>query len=93
MGASYAERVIGLLAAHDAVMAVLDDPRSSVLQHVSQHTTDGEVRLDACPCPRDVEGLPVDDIGRPVLVQLGEGQYISSVRHTLADLVRDVTGA
>lgn len=88
-----AEQVLALIAAHDHAMGVLGDPSAAVIQHVSQHTDDGEVRLDACPCSRGVDGLPTDELGRPVLEQLGGGQYLSSVRHTLADLVRDVTGA
>jgi len=90
MDVSYPERVLAAIGAHGAAMSVLDSPSAAVILHVTQHTADGEVRLDPCPCARGLEGLPVDDLGRPVLEQLGEGQYVSSIRHTLADLVRDV---
>ena len=93
MAGDYPQRVLAAIAAHGPVMGLMDSPSVAVIQHVSQHTDQGDVRLDSCPCARGVEGLPTDDIGRPVLEQLGEGQYLSSARHTLADLVRDVISA
>jgi hypothetical protein len=90
MSDTYPTQVLQFIGDHAPAMQAMDSPSVSVLQHVSQHTADGEIRLDRCPCPRGVDGLPTDEIGRPVIDQLGDGQYVSSVRHTLADLVRDV---
>lgn len=87
-----AEEVLAVIAAHGPIMSVMGSPSTAVIQHVTKHTADGDVRLDSCPCPRGLETLPVDELGRAVLEQLGEGQYLSSARHTVADLVRDVTG-
>jgi hypothetical protein len=89
-GKSYAEQVLAFVAGYDHGMGALDDPAAGVLQHVTRHTPDGDVRTDGCPCPRGEETLPTDDAGRPVLELLGEGHYISSARHTFADLIRDV---
>jgi hypothetical protein len=90
LSTTYAEQVLAAIARHDHGMGALDDPSAAVLQHVSRHTDDGEVREDSCPCSRGEETLSRDEIGRPVVQQLGEGLYLSSGRHTLADLVRDV---
>lgn len=90
---SYAEQVLARIAAYGHGMGALDDPAAGVLLHVSKHTDDGDVRLDACPCARGEETLPKDEIGRPVVPVLGDGQFVSSGRHTLGDLVRDVVGS
>jgi hypothetical protein len=88
----YPAAVAGYLASLPYVMGMLSDP-SIALLHVSLQNPDGpDTRLDACPCPRGPETLEVDAEGRPVYVQLGGGQYISSGMHTLADLVRDIAG-
>lgn len=68
---------------HDAVMQYLDSG-VCVVEHVSVRDPAGpDRRLDSCPCDR---GLEPGMTG----AELGGGQYISSVRHTLADIVRDV---
>jgi hypothetical protein len=80
-----AEDVLKLLTDSAFVMGVLDSGPAT-LEHVSVHNTDGpDVRLDKCPCDRKL-----DKGVEPA--QLGEGQYVSSPRHTLGDLVRDVSG-
>lgn len=85
--------VLRLVAGHDAAMQVLADPSACVLQHVTLRADDGgEVRLDSCPCPLGVESLPKDDLGQPILERLGDGHYLSSRRHTLADVVRAAVG-
>ena len=80
------EAVVAAVAAIDAVMQSLD---AHIVQHVSLHNPDGaDPRLDACPCHRGPDTVAAGEI-----VELGEGQYLSSGRHTLADVVRDVVGA
>ena len=82
-----AAQVLAAIAAHDAAMHTLDSPSVAVIEHVSLTNRDGaDTRIDACPCHRGLETLDGDP------VQLGEGRYISSGRHTLGDLVRDVVG-
>jgi hypothetical protein len=71
-------QVLQVLADNPAVMSYLD-AGPCTLEHVSRHVPDGaDERLDTCPCERVAEGSP-----------LGEGQYVSSERHTVGDLVRD----
>jgi len=78
------EQVLAVIAAHDAVMDYLDSG-VCVIQHVSLRNPDGpDRRLDSCPCDRVLEP------GEPGGQELGGGQYVSSPRHTLADVVRDV---
>jgi len=89
---SYAERVLAAVAGYGHGMVALGDPSAGVIEHVTKHTPDGDVRLDSCPCPRGEETLPVDENGRPVVPSLGGGTFVSSGRHTFADLVRDVVG-
>lgn len=85
--------VLAKIASVGAVHNVLDDG-SCVIEHVSLRQLDGpDVRVDDCPCARGVETLPVDESGQPVIAELGGGQYISSARHTLGDVVRDVLEA
>ncbi|HMV67848.1 MAG TPA: hypothetical protein PLY51_12840 [Microthrixaceae bacterium] len=85
--------VLKKVASVGVAMNVLDDG-ASVLEHVSLRQLDGpDVRVDDCPCGRGVETLPVDESGQPVIAELGGGQYISSARHTLGDVVRDVLEA
>lgn len=79
------EVALAAVASVDAVMHVLD---SHVVQHVSLRNPDGpDSRVDACPCHRGTDTVSPGEI-----VELGEGQYLSSGRHTLADVVRDVVG-
>ncbi len=85
--------VLAKIASVGAVHNVLDDG-CCVVEHVSLRQLDGpDTRVDDCPCPRGVETLEVDESGQPVIVDLGGGQYISSARHTLGDVVRDVLDA
>lgn len=78
-----AEQVLTAIAGHDAVMQYLDSG-VCVIEHVSRRDPDGpDQRLDSCPCDR---GPHPDRPGQ----ELGGGQYVSSARHTLADVVRDV---
>lgn len=78
-----AEEVLAAIAGHDAVMQYLD-AGVCVIEHVSLRNPDGrDRRLDSCPCER---GPDPDAPG----AELGGGQYVSSARHTLADVVRDV---
>lgn len=81
-----AEDVLRLLAEHPHVMGTLDSGTCAI-EHVSLRDPDGpDKRLDSCPCGRVLakgEAVP----------ELGGGQYVSSPRHTLADLVRDVVGS
>jgi hypothetical protein len=89
-GQGYGPAVVLEFLVSSPFVAQLLDCGPAALEHVSRHTEGGEIRLDRCPCPRGVEGLPKDDLGRPILRQLGEGTYISSAQHTLGDLARDV---
>lgn len=76
--------VLAAIADHDAVMQYLDSG-ACVIQHVSLRDPGGpDKRLDSCPCDRVLEP------GEPGGQELGGGQYVSSPRHTLADVVRDV---
>jgi hypothetical protein len=80
-----AEQVLRLLADSPVVMGLLDSGPCT-LEHVSLRDKNGpDRRLDGCPCDRTLAG---DEDG----AELGGGQYVSSPRHTLADLVRDVSG-
>ena len=75
--------VLAAIGRHNAVMQYLDSG-ICVIEHVSQRNPDGpDRRLDSCPCDR---GPDPDAPG----AELGGGQYVSSPRHTLADVVRDV---
>lgn len=80
--------VLEVIAAHDAVMQQLG---MSVVQHVSRRNPDGpDERLDTCPCTLGPDSFdPVVD-GTP---ELGGGQYLSSRRHNLADVVREALAA
>lgn len=74
--------VLGAIRLHDAIMQHLDG-YDCVIEHVSVRNPDGpDHRLDSCPCDRGLDGAAP--------AELGGGQYISSARHTLADLVRDI---
>jgi hypothetical protein len=74
-----AEDVVAVLAANPAVMSFLDSGVCAI-EHVSQRDSKGaDERLDSCPCDREA------DDG----AELGGGQYVSSERHTIGDLVRD----
>lgn len=80
-----AYEVLATIAGHDAVMQYLDSG-VCVIEHVSLRDPAGpDRRLDSCPCGR---GPDPDAPGQ----ELGGGQYVSSQRHTLADVVRDVVG-
>ena len=82
MAAVDAAAVLALIARHDAVMQMLAS-EVCVIEHVSQRDPKGaDARLDACPCGREAVGG----------AELGEGQYVSSERHSIADVVRDVVG-
>jgi hypothetical protein len=79
---SDAGAVLAAIAGHDAVMQYLDSG-VCVIEHVSVRDPAGpDRRLDSCPCARS---LPAGEGS-----ELGGGQYVSSARHTLADVVRDV---
>lgn len=87
-----AAAVLRKVSTFDAGMHALDDPTSAVLQHVSLRVPDGaDKRLDDCPCGRGLDTR--EDVVDPKEFELGGGQYLSSGRHTYADIVRDVTGA
>lgn len=88
-----ADAVIKLLADNAAAMGYLDSGPCTV-EHVSQRVTDGpDVRLDSCPCDRAADAPdPRTDDPAEKLRELGGGQYVSSARHTIGDLVRDVLG-
>lgn len=81
-----AEDALAAIRGHDAVMQYLDSG-VCVIEHVSLRDPGGpDRRLDSCPCART---LAPDRPGQ----ELGGGQYVSSARHTLADVVRDVEQA
>jgi hypothetical protein len=84
--------VLRLIAVNPAAMGYLDDA-SCVLEHVSKRTGDGadDARLDTCPCHRQADLNADNPDERPR--ELGEGHYVSSPRHTIADLVRDAVAA
>jgi hypothetical protein len=83
------EAALAAVAAIDAVMQALD---SHVLQHVSLRNPDGaDSRLDGCPCRRGSDTVASGELVE--LVELGGGQYLSSGRHTLGDVVRDALPA
>ncbi len=88
------QALLDVLASHSPAMQVLDSGACTV-EHVSRRNPDGpDERLDNCPCgrswaPGEVDALP-EEARR--LLELGGGQYVSSPRHTLADLVRDLVG-
>lgn len=89
-----ADQVIQLIANNPAVMGFLDSGPCT-LEHVSERVTDGaDVRHDSCPCDRQ-SGSPDTRTDDPAekLRELGGGQYVSSERHTIGDLVRDAAGA
>jgi hypothetical protein len=80
------EAVLAAIAEHDAVMQYLDSG-VCVIEHVSVRDPQGpDRRLDSCPCARVLETGQAGP-------ELGGGQYVSSARHTLADVVRDVVAA
>ena len=86
--------VLKFLAGNPHVMGVLDGGACAI-QHVSKRVTDGpDERLDDCPCDRKIAPAEVlgDMSDAQRLRELGNGHYVSSPTHTLADLVRDVTG-
>lgn len=89
-----AAEVLGLVAGNAAAMGYLDGGPCTV-EHVSQRVTDGpDVRRDGCPCDRVIDPPdPRSDDPAERLRELGGGQYVSSPRHTIADLVRDALGA
>jgi hypothetical protein len=73
--------VLKLLADSPVVMGFLDSGPCRVL-HVAVRNPEGpDARLDPCPCARSTVGA-----------DLGEGQYLASGDHSLADVVRDVIG-
>ncbi len=87
-----ADDVLRLIAEHPHVMGTLDSGTCAI-EHVSERNADGaDKRLDACPCDRKFAKGDLAAMGEAErkLLELGEGQYISSPRHTLGDLVRDV---
>lgn len=80
---STADQVLAAIAGHDAVMQYLDSGVCAI-EHVSERNPTGaDRRLDGCPCDRVLAA------GEQA-VELGGGQYVSSPRHTLADVVRDI---
>jgi len=80
-----ADEVLAVLLASPVVMGMLDSG-PCVIEHVSVRDPAGpDKRTDPCPCDR---GLPD---GEPA-VELGGGHYVSSLRHTLGDLLRDAAG-
>jgi hypothetical protein len=87
-----ADVVLAQLAAHPHAMGTLEGGPCTI-QHVSRRVADGpDERLDKCPCDRKLtedDLATLSDSERRNL-DLGNGQYISSPTHTLADLVRDV---
>lgn len=89
-----AAQVLAYLAKTDAAMHALEN---CPIDHISRRTPDGPVRVDDCPCPR-TGPVPPDVLDEMSPAQrareVGAGRYVSSDRHTLADLVRDtVKGA
>lgn len=81
--------VLEHLANSTAAMAALE---TCPVEHVSRRTVDGVgERLDDCPCARNIRPPKVLSDMSPAqrLRELGDGRYVSSPRHTLADLVRD----
>jgi hypothetical protein len=81
-----------MLSAQQALAALLNSPVAMgvldsgpcTLEHVSLRNPDGpDVRQDSCPCDRKLAKGE-----KPI--ELGEDLYVSSSRHTLGDLVRDV---
>lgn len=82
--------VLKAIEANAAAMSYLDSGPCTI-EHVSQRVTDGpDVRLDTCPCGRTVDAPdPRTDDPAERLRELGGGQYVSSARHTIGDLVRD----
>lgn len=83
---SQASAVLAAIAAHDSVMQYLDSG-VCVIEHVSVRDPAGpDRRLDSCPCARVL--APGE-----AAQELGGGQYVSSARHTLADVVRDAVEA
>lgn len=89
-----AQEVLEAIARFEPAMHVLDDSGAAVIEHVSKRNPDGpDTRVDSCPCSRGPETLPVGEDGEtPVYADLGGGQYVSSARHTLGDVVRDLVG-
>lgn len=86
-----AAQVLALLAGSPVVMGVLDSGPCTV-EHVSQRDPSGpDARVDSCPCDRAWADGEVEALDEPArkLLELGGGQYVSSPRHTLGDLVRD----
>jgi hypothetical protein len=80
------EAALAAVVATDVAMHALD---GHVLQHVSLRNPDGaDTRLDSCPCLRGA-----DTVAAGELVELGDGQYLSSGRHSLGDVVRDALSA
>lgn len=88
-----AEEILQLLADNPAAMDLLDSG-ACVIEHVSKRVKDGpDVRLDTCPCDRSIDPPdPRDDDPAEKVRELGGGQYVSSQRHTIGDLVRDALG-
>jgi hypothetical protein len=88
-----AKDILQLVAGNAAAMSYLDSG-PCVLEHVSQRAADGpDVRLDACPCERTAEPPdPRTDDPAEKVRELGGGQYVSSERHTIGDLVRNALG-
>jgi hypothetical protein len=87
--------VLKMVVDNAAAMSYLDSGPCT-LEHVSQRVTDGpDVRLDTCPCDRAALEAPDPNEQDPAVKirSLGGGQYVSSDRHTIGDLVRDVLNA
>jgi hypothetical protein len=82
--------VLQVIAGNVAAMGYLDSGPCTI-EHVSQRAKDGpDARLDDCPCGRDADPPdPRTDDPAEKLRELGGGQYVSSQRHTVGDLVRD----
>jgi hypothetical protein len=88
-----AEEVLALIAGNAAAMSYLDSGPCTV-EHVSLRVKDGpDERQDVCPCVRSADAPdPRTDDPDERIRELGGGQYVSSPRHTIGDLVRDVLG-